>query len=161
MIDMIKLVKRRKDITECRGEGASEFSLILLIPGARGNPLYHGSSHRIPVPSYLVSRPPCIGPQNTTAGVPLLGISSGCCSLWWISESKFVFPKHLVGAYTPRLAQGGVSSDPHPLFRTPVHPSQILYIPKRNGAVGDMIVNPYSDILKGGTEAVLIQPLAA
>ena len=26
----------------------------------------------------------------------------------------------------------------------PVHPSQILYIPKRNGAVGDMIVNPYS-----------------
>ena len=43
----------------------------------------------------------------------------------------------------------------------PVHPSQILYIPKRNGAVAGTIVNPYSYILEGKTKAVLIQPLAA
>lgn len=90
------------DIIE-RLQHAKEFSLLILIPGARGNPLYKGSNLLISVSGHLVfqlpSQPPCSRPQNTTRLLQQLPVHSPISAVNAIS----LLPPGLIA--TPRLPE--------------------------------------------------------
>lgn len=82
---------------------AKEFSLLILIPGARGNPLYKESNLLISVSGHLVSQlpsqPPYSRPQNTTRLLQQLSVHSSISTVTAIS----LLPPGLIA--TPRLPE--------------------------------------------------------